>query len=226
MVRRGAAKLPSDPEAARLHLLGVAETCFERYGLGRTTMEDIAVEAKVSRPTLYRYFGDRDALVRTIAGRRAVQFMGRAHEVLSGYETLEEQLVEGMIFLARIGHRDQFFSALLSHETLAEAHQIIMSRSSGSNFSAGVWGPVFDAAAERGELREGIDRPLAYRWLTSVNIILIGDLDPDGDGTADQGQEQEQRHRDMLRAFVAPAFCAASTLGRSALGRLTKNKKR
>jgi len=37
---------------------------FARYGGKRSTMEDVATEAAVSRQTLYRMFPNKDALVR------------------------------------------------------------------------------------------------------------------------------------------------------------------
>src|SRR3546814_2891267 len=36
--------------------------CFERYGIQKTSMDDIAKIAKISRPTIYRYFPSRHHL--------------------------------------------------------------------------------------------------------------------------------------------------------------------
>lgn len=36
---------------------------FARYGLRRTSMEDVAVEAGLSRPALYQYFRNKDDLI-------------------------------------------------------------------------------------------------------------------------------------------------------------------
>ena len=42
-------------------LIDAAESCFDHYGVAKTSVEDIADEAKVSRATVYRYFaGGRD----------------------------------------------------------------------------------------------------------------------------------------------------------------------
>src|ERR1700758_711263 len=112
MPRRAAATLPQDSEAAYKQLLDVAEQCFERYGIRRTTMEDIAAEARVSRPTLYRYFGDRESLLTAISQRRAAKFAGKMRSVFAKYGSFEEKLTEGLLYLGRIGARDQFFSSL------------------------------------------------------------------------------------------------------------------
>lgn len=187
-----------DSETTRTHLLNVAEKCFERYGIGRTTMEDIAAEARVSRPTLYRYFGDRDSLITSISQRRAQKFAGKMRSVFTGFDTFEEKLVEGMLHLGRIGQRDQFFSQLITPETVGEAHQVLMAPDAALDFAAEVWGPVLDEAEEAGELADGIDRRLAYQWLTAINILLIGWID-------NAGSVQDQ-HRELLREFFTPAF--------------------
>ena len=39
-------------------------TCIARYGLAKTTLDDVAREAGCSRATLYRYFDSKHDLVR------------------------------------------------------------------------------------------------------------------------------------------------------------------
>src|SRR6478672_7803463 len=62
-------QVPAGVEAARQRLLDAAETCIDRFGLAKTTVEDIATEAKVSRATIYRYFDNRDELVLAVVLR-------------------------------------------------------------------------------------------------------------------------------------------------------------
>lgn len=198
MGRRKVGTLPADPELARARLLDVAEACFERYGIRRTTMEDIANEARVSRPTVYRYFGDRDSLIRTIAQRRAASFAERMQEFFRAYDSLEEELVEGLLYLGRIGRRDPFFGALVTADTVGEVHQVLMDSAAAIDFARDVWEPVLQRAQARGELAEDVSLPAAYRWLTAVNILLIGWYENEGEATPE--------HRHLLESFVVPAF--------------------
>src|SRR3954453_11433645 len=62
-------QVPADVDAARQRLLDAAETCIDRYGLAKTTVEDIATTAKVSRATIYRYFDNRDELMLAVVLR-------------------------------------------------------------------------------------------------------------------------------------------------------------
>jgi AcrR family transcriptional regulator len=47
----------------RTRILDATLAALSKYGLARLTLEDVAREAGVSRQTVYRYFGSREALV-------------------------------------------------------------------------------------------------------------------------------------------------------------------
>lgn len=74
MTARGWASRPA-PEVARERLLDAAGRCFVRHGPAATTLSMIAAEAGCSRPTVYRYFADRDSL-RVAFIRRAARELG------------------------------------------------------------------------------------------------------------------------------------------------------
>lgn len=200
--RRAAPTLPADPGEARALLLGRAEQCFERYGLERTTMDDIAEAAGVSRPTLYRYFGDRDTLVREIAMRRVRALTADTHRVLAGVTgTLSDRLVEGLLFLAERIREDQFCRSLIQPEATEVATQLLMDRNGvGVRIIGDLWGPVLTQAVHDGELREGLDHLAAYQWLAYTNLVLAGWLDHE--------DLDLEWCRNMLRCFVVPAFLA------------------
>lgn len=59
-------------------IVDAALRCFERWGLARTRMEDIAREAGVARTVLYRHFASRDDLqLAVIVGHIDEQHSGR-----------------------------------------------------------------------------------------------------------------------------------------------------
>jgi len=58
---------PFRGEGTDLVVLQAAMTRFAAYGFKKTSMEDIAAEAKVSRPTLYSYFKNKKAILRAVS---------------------------------------------------------------------------------------------------------------------------------------------------------------
>ncbi|WP_156746536.1 TetR/AcrR family transcriptional regulator, partial [Mycobacterium sp. E1715] len=47
----------------RDQILDAANECFAQLGIQRTSVQDVARMAKVSRGTVYRYFEDRNVLI-------------------------------------------------------------------------------------------------------------------------------------------------------------------
>ena len=52
--------------ATRLRILEAAVACFTQFGNERTTLNDVARVASVTRQTIYRYFPDRAALLEAV----------------------------------------------------------------------------------------------------------------------------------------------------------------
>jgi len=88
----------------------------EEVGLRRTTMEDIARRARLSRVTLYRHFGSKDDLVRTIILAEADRFFEALAATVASYDRAEDRLVEGFAFALDFLRRHALFQRLLSTE--------------------------------------------------------------------------------------------------------------
>jgi AcrR family transcriptional regulator len=64
---------PKDPERdekRRKQILEGALHCFLSFGFSKTSMEDVAKEAGVSRPLVYLKFGNKDALFAGVSRSR------------------------------------------------------------------------------------------------------------------------------------------------------------
>jgi AcrR family transcriptional regulator len=90
--------------------------CIARFGLSKTTLDDVAREAGCSRATLYRYFDGKAALVRfTVAGELA-RLTGRAVAAADDETTLEDAVVSLVVSAARDLTDQQALRFLLVHE--------------------------------------------------------------------------------------------------------------
>ncbi len=94
----------------RERLLQATYDCVARWGLAKTTVEDAAREAGVSRATVYRYFpGGREELISAVVGWEFARFFLRLYEEVHDAETLEEVMERGLVFA---------HNAILGHEVL------------------------------------------------------------------------------------------------------------
>jgi TetR/AcrR family transcriptional regulator len=81
--------------AARLdQILGAAYRCFSRHGVRRTTMEDIAGEAGLSRPALYQYVTNKQDAFRRLAQRLFAQALTDARTAAATPVPVEQRLYQ------------------------------------------------------------------------------------------------------------------------------------
>lgn len=115
LLGRGAdQKAPSHGE----HILDAALACFSRWGLAKTTLDDIAREAGCSRATVYRLFpGGKDIVLDAVAGRELLRFFdGLRAELERASGDLEDLLVAGITFASRSIREHTALQFLLAHE--------------------------------------------------------------------------------------------------------------
>jgi AcrR family transcriptional regulator len=94
----------------RQRILAATYNCVARWGLAKTTVEDAAREANMSRATVYRTFpGGRDELLEATVAWATAEFWLRLYEQVQGAASLEEVLELGIRFARR---------SILEHEVL------------------------------------------------------------------------------------------------------------
>jgi AcrR family transcriptional regulator len=196
--RTNSSVLSTDATEARQQILAAAESVIARYGISKTTMDDIGKQAGISRPTVYRYFGDRDNLLAALIERRTRMLFDRARHHIFGFEFFADQLIEGLLYLIDHGRRDPIVGILVGPEYLDVTTPIVNGSTLAAELTAEMWEPVLQRAIQRGEIRSDLDSHAVGQWLALVQFILVGRRDMTG--TDDPGI------REMLKRFVLPAF--------------------
>lgn len=96
--------------SARERILRATYQCIARFGIGKTAVDDVAQEARLSRATIYRHFpGGKEQLIRETVMWETAHVVEQLRETLAGARDLEELLVETLSF----GHK-----AVSRHEVL------------------------------------------------------------------------------------------------------------
>ncbi|MGX6511011.1 TetR/AcrR family transcriptional regulator [Rhodococcus sp. SJ-2] len=198
MARRRGSILSDDTETARGQILKAAESMFQRYGVLKTTMDDIAKEAGVSRPTVYRYFGDRDTLITALIEARSRRLFDKARGYLRERETVAEQIVDGLVFLVERGRQDPIVRLIVSPEHMDLATALVGSTGLAARLTQEMWAPLLDEARERDEIREGLTDEEICEWIALVELILVGRMDFSTEG--------DPENRRMLANFLVPSI--------------------
>lgn len=113
--RGGAQKAPSeDSTAARI--IDAARDQLELFGIQRTTMDDVARRAGVSRVTVYRHFENKDVLVDAVIMREVRRFLRELGEFADNFDDDEEQIVEAFGFIVTTLRNNRLVQRLLVGE--------------------------------------------------------------------------------------------------------------
>jgi len=170
--------------------------CIERWGVAKTTLDDVAREAGCSRATVYRLFpGGKDGLMEATAQVELDRFFAAITERVAAAGTLEDALTEGMAEAGRRLSTHQALQYLLAHEpesvlprlAFAEMDQVL---SAASEFAAPLLARWLDAEAAK----------RAAEWV--ARLVCSYSMTPgDGVSFADEGSV-----RALVRSFVLPGL--------------------
>jgi AcrR family transcriptional regulator len=163
---------PPSPRAAdsRTKVLDAALRCVARFGVGKTKVDDIAREARLSRATLYRLFpGGRDEVVKSMADREIRRFFSQLAGRLRSVEDIEERIVIAMVSAGDAIATNEALGyvmanepeLLLPHVSFAELDQLLeLASSFFAPYLSGVLGP--EDARRVGE------------WITRLVLSHVG----------------------------------------------------
>lgn len=139
-----------------------------RYGLQRVSMNDVAAEAGVSRGTVYRYYPTREDLVEAVLRSCATAFVAASEPWVDSGRTLADQVAQAAVFITEHSADIEFTLRLPAGTDSLLA--VLLTAHIGPLLEAWVdfWGPRLAAAAERGELRPGLDHRQTGEWIVRL----------------------------------------------------------
>jgi AcrR family transcriptional regulator len=90
--------------------------CIARFGLSKTTLDDVARQAECSRATIYRYFDGKHALVVQMVDAELARVTGSAVAAADEESTLADAVVALVTHAARSLVDHEALQFLLAHE--------------------------------------------------------------------------------------------------------------
>ena len=106
-----------DRSSSRVRIVDAALRCIARCGLHKTTVDEVAREAGVSRATLYRLFpGGKDAVVRAVVETETARLFSDLGAAMGEARDLEELLVAAIVGAAAHLSSHAALAYLLRHE--------------------------------------------------------------------------------------------------------------
>lgn len=194
---------PADSTEARRRLIDAAERCFDRFGVMKTTVEDVADEAKVSRATVYRYFEGRDELILAVLMRHANSFLAQLGRRIERAGTLVSAIPDGVVYTVAAVRKDHNLALLFAPEVAGMTGSIAGRSEALFAGNETFLRPYLEAARQAGELRPGLDIGEASEWVLRVVLSLLTVHGP--------ARRTEAAQRRYLTTFLVPALVGDPT---------------
>jgi len=121
-MRRAPAKTTEMPRAEDRprRIITAATSLFSRYGFRRTSVDLIATEAGVAKPTIYAHFADKEAVFLAVCADVCEDFLARAEAASRAPGAIEERLAAVLsakfTYLYELVHRSPHAQELLDSQ--------------------------------------------------------------------------------------------------------------
>jgi AcrR family transcriptional regulator len=164
---------PVEPPMRQL-IIESADRCFRRFGVDKTTIEDIADEVGVSRATIYRYIeGGREEIVLAVlveeSRRQVVELIKRFDDL----DRLAEFMTAIMVELVFTNRENEGLATLFTPGSLGVGSALPGAADLLLDGTLDLFGPFLEAARAAGELRHDLtDREVAEYLLRIVMSLL------------------------------------------------------
>jgi AcrR family transcriptional regulator len=176
-------------------ILDATLVCLGRYGVAKTTLDDVAREAGCARATVYRYFGGRTQLILAAVDREGRRVVEAVDAAAAEACTLEDALVAMATTAARLLTANAALQFVLAHEP--DAVLPALTFEGGDRFLADVATALtptfarFVPAERAGRIAE---------WCTRVFLAYVGADD------APVSMTDPQQVHELVHDFVVPAL--------------------
>lgn len=175
--------------------------CVARWGLAKTTLDDVAREAGLSRATLYRTVpGGKENLMALVSAVELNRFFGELHEAVQGADNLEDTIVTAVVTAARHLEHHGALKFLIEHEP-----EQILPRFAFTNLDR-ILANVRTFASPYLAPWLGDDAGRAAEWV--ARIVLSYSCAP----SSDYDLTDDASARQLVRTFVMPALTTKEVL--------------
>ena len=158
-------------ESARARIIDAAVECFERLGIAKTSLIDVARVAGLSRGTVYRYFGDRQTLVNAVIDAGTQQLFDTVATAMAKKSTFAKQMGAYAEVTVRNALEHRSYERLLDDDAIL-LRKIVGSDEQWFRRSIEFLEPYILDAKRRGEVERSTPVSEAAEWLTRIIMTL------------------------------------------------------
>jgi AcrR family transcriptional regulator len=191
------------PADLRERVLAGAYDCVARFGMAKTTVDDVAKASGVSRATIYRLFpGGRDQVLRETVGWEMNRFFARLAEAVEEAPDFETLVEEALIYAHRAVNDHEVLQKVLVTEPdvllplmTIEQHRVL-------RYITAYLHPLLEREAAEGRLQPGLDVAAAADFVARMALSIMAS--PGAVDLTDPGQVHALVRRRLLAGILVP----------------------
>ena len=196
----GPAGTRTDEESTQERILRAAYDCFEQYGIAKTTIENIASRAKVSRPTVYKYYPSKDAILDEISVRETWKVNSEVRRRLVRSDDFADFLADTLLLVIRLANENIYIRRMVESIEFQQAD--ISPSSLMQQLQRTWWANLFEQAMARGEIATDLTIDEIIYWLARAQSMLMLQV-------ASPALDDAQQRR-FIRRFIVQPLLAGS----------------
>ncbi|HET6524429.1 helix-turn-helix domain-containing protein [Sphingopyxis sp.] len=198
----GPAAARTDDNSTQERILRAAYDCFEQYGIAKTTIENIASRAKVSRPTVYKYYPSKDAILDEISVRETWRVNSEVRRRLVRSDDFADFLTDTLLLVIRLANENIYIRRMV--ESIEFQESVISPSSLMQQLQRTWWTNLFEQARARGEIAADLEIDEIIYWLARAQAMLMLQV------ASPQIDDAEKRR--FIRRFIVQPLLAGSEI--------------
>lgn len=183
---------PATPET-RQRILDAAIRCVQQWGIDKTSLNDIAREAGVTRPTVYNHFANRDAVVQAALLQSGHAFAERVKQHIAGYPRVEDKLLEALVYAFEELPREPYLALIMGGNITRMVNETALTSAEGMAICVDIFATIFDG---HGEFDAEMPEIIEFSIRVLLSFLLL------------EGPQRRNRHelRDLLQRRLLPGL--------------------
>ena len=146
-------------------ILAAAISCYFNKGVALTTISDIADEAKITRRTIYRYFPNKQEVIKAVIEYQASEFFEEMSTAMANFSgNFAERLKACILFTITNGPRAQGQNLVQGEYNAALSSRHYFSSDTVYQQWHAILGEYFEEALSNGEINTPLDFSTIMSW--------------------------------------------------------------
>ena len=199
MLRKQDSPIPwGSAKESKQIIIDAAVKCFEQYGPQRTSMDDIAEAAGISRKTLYRVFNDRPKLIQEILQQRWTRIAKKIQSRIAKATSFEEALLEGSVTAVSAAQNDKLANEIIHKATDHTMEQFLLHGNERVyKANQDIWLTAIVEGRQQGVVKPNLSDDRIIEIIASMHVLLL------------MRDDSPAKQREFLKDVLIPAISVA-----------------